>query len=32
MPKWSTFWDVVDLIHVFFNNQIEKLVDERSFY
>jgi len=30
MPKWSAFWDVVNLI--LFNNQIEKIVDERSFY
>ena len=28
-PKWSAFWDVVNLI--FLNNQIEKIVDERSF-
>jgi len=28
-PKLSAFWDVVNLI--FSNNQIEKVVDERSF-
>ena len=28
LPKWSTFWDLVNLI---FNNQIEKIVDDRRF-
>src|SRR6218665_201859 len=30
MPKWSAFSDVVNFL--FCNNQIEKIVDERSFY
>jgi len=28
MPKWSAFWDAVNLI--FFKNQSEKIIDERS--
>jgi len=30
MPKWSEFSDVVNFL--FCNNQIEKIVDEISFY